>query len=213
MVTVTDTGIGVPPEDQEKIFDSFQQGGRGPAREEGTGLGLTLSRRIVGLFGGRMWLESTVGVGSTFGFAIPAIDAADGAGRLRSAQGEFPVVVLVDDDRASLDLMSAYLDDAAVQVIRATDGASALELIRKVLPAVVVLDIKLPGLDGWQVLAELKAADETAAIPVVIASVVDDRPQGTALGADAQLLKPVSRDDLIDALRRVGVHGRGSSGG
>ena len=71
VVTVTDTGIGVPPEDQERIFDSFQQGGRGPAREEGTGLGLTLSRRIVGLFGGRMWLESTVGVGSTFGFSIP----------------------------------------------------------------------------------------------------------------------------------------------
>lgn len=212
VVTVIDTGIGVPPEDQEKIFDSFQQGGRGPAREEGTGLGLTLSRRIVGLFGGHMWLESTVGVGSTFGFAIPAMTrTTEPVGA--QPQGEFPVVVLVDDDRASLDLMSAYLDDAAVQVIRATDGASALELIRKVLPAVVVLDIKLPGLDGWQVLAELKAADETAAIPVVIASVVDDRPQGTALGADAQLLKPVSRDDLIDALRRVGVHGKGSSDG
>ncbi len=212
VVTVTDTGIGVPPEEQEKIFDSFQQGGRGPAREEGTGLGLTLSRRIVGLFGGRMWLESTVGVGSTFGFAIPVVTRPMEPVTAQP-QGEFPVVVLVDDDRASLDLMSAYLDDAAVQVIRATDGASALELIRKVLPAVVVLDIKLPGLDGWQVLAELKAADETAAIPVVIASVVDDRPQGTALGADAQLLKPVSRDDLIDALRRVGVHGKGSSGG
>ena len=92
-------------------------------------------------------------------------------------------MVLVDDDRASLDLMSAYLDDAPVQVIRATDGESALELIRKVLPAAVVLDIQLPRLDGWHVLAELKAADDTAAIPVVIASVVDDRPQGKALGA------------------------------
>ena len=119
--------------------------------------------------------------------------------------GEFPVVVLVDDDRASLDLMSAYLDDAPVQVIRATDGVSALELIRKVLPAAVVLDIRLPRLDGWHVLAELKAADDTAAIPVVIASVVDDRPQGQALGAAVQLLKPVSRDDLIDALRGVGA--------
>ena len=101
--------------------------------------------------------------------------------------------------------MSAYLDDAPVQVIRATDGVSALELIRKVLPAAVVLDIKLPRLDGWQVLAELKAADDTAAIPVVIASVVDDRPRGQALGADVQLLKPVSRDDLIGALRSVGA--------
>ena len=73
MVTVTDTGIGVPPEDQERIFESFQQGRRGAPKEEGTGLGLTLSRRIVGLFGGRMWLESTPGVGSTFGFSIPGL--------------------------------------------------------------------------------------------------------------------------------------------
>ena len=212
VVTVTDTGMGVPAEDQERIFDSFQQGGRGPTREEGTGLGLTLSRRIVGLLGGRMWLKSTVGVGSTFGFAIPAVPRSTEA-IAEQRTGEFPVVVLVDDDRASLDLMSAYLDDAAVQVIRVTDGVSALELIRKVLPAAVVLDIKLPRLDGWQVLAELKAADETATIPVVIASIVDDRPQGAALGADVQLLKPVSRDDLIDALRSVGVHGKGTSGG
>src|SRR3712207_2697629 len=70
-VTVADTGIGVPPEDRERIFESFQQGGRGAPKEEGTGLGLTLSRRIVELFGGRMWLESEVGAGSTFGFAIP----------------------------------------------------------------------------------------------------------------------------------------------
>lgn len=203
VVTVTDTGIGVPAEDQEKIFDSFQQGGRGPARAEGTGLGLTLSRRIVGLFGGRMWLESTVGVGSTFGFAIPVLRERDET--TAETDGSFPVVVLVDDDRASLDLMSAYLDDAPLQVIRAADGKSALELIRRVVPAAVVLDIRLPGLDGWQVLAELKAAEATAAIPVVIASVVDDRQRGLALGADAQLLKPVSRDDLIDALKRVGV--------
>ncbi len=204
IVTVTDTGIGVPPEDQEKIFDSFQQGGRGPTREEGTGLGLTLCRKIVALFGGRMWLDSTVGEGSTFGFAIPtATRAAEVSTEQRD--GEFPVVVLVDDDRASLDLMSAYLEDAQVQVLRATDGVSGLELIRKVLPAAVVLDIKLPRLDGWQVLAELKAADDTAAIPVVIASIVDDRHRGMAAGADIQLLKPVSRDDLIGALRKVGA--------
>jgi signal transduction histidine kinase/CheY-like chemotaxis protein len=212
IVTVTDTGIGVPPEDQEKIFDSFQQGGRGPAREEGTGLGLTLCRRIVGLFGGRMWLESTVGVGSTFGFAIPVVSRTVDV-TTTERDGEFPVVVLVDDDRASLDLMAAYLDDAPVQVVRATDGVSGLDLIRKVLPAAVVLDIKLPRIDGWHVLTELKAGDDTAGIPVIIASVVDDRPRGQALGAAAQLLKPVSRDDLVNALKSVGVHGKVASGG
>ena len=203
-VTVTDTGIGVPPEDQERIFESFQQGRRGAPKEEGTGLGLTLSRRIVGLFGGRMWLESAPGVGSTFGFSMPGLQERGDEVASPDA-GELPVVVLVDDDRASLDLISAYLDGSPAQVLRAWDGVEALELIRRVLPAAVVLDIKLPRLDGWQVLAELKADPTTAAIPVVIASVVDDRSRGLALGADVYLLKPVRRDDLVDALRRVGA--------
>jgi len=204
IVTVTDTGIGVPPEDQERIFESFQQGRRGAPKEEGTGLGLTLSRRIVGLFGGRMWLESTPGVGSTFGFSIPGL--LERPDEVASPErGDLPVIVIVDDDRASLDLLSAYLDGSPTRVRRAWNGVEALELIRTVLPAAVVLDIKLPRLDGWQVLAELKADSATAAIPVVIASVVDDRPRGLALGADAYLRKPVSRDELLDALRRVGA--------
>jgi signal transduction histidine kinase/ActR/RegA family two-component response regulator len=210
IVTVTDTGIGVPPEDKERIFESFQQGRRGAPKEEGTGLGLTLSRRIVGLFGGRMWLESTPGVGSTFGFSIPVLperrdeDAS-------TERGELPAVVLVDDDRASLDLLSAYLDGSPTQVLRARDGVEALELVREVAPAAVVLETNLPRRDGWQVLAELKADPATAAIPVVITSVVDDRPRGLALGADVYLLKPVRRDELIDALRHVGVLGKESS--
>jgi signal transduction histidine kinase len=203
-VTVTDTGIGVAPEDQERIFESFQQGRRGAPKEEGTGLGLTLCRRIVELFGGRMWLDSTPGVGSTFGFSIPGLpqQAHDFTSPgLRVV----PVVVLVDDDRASLDLISAYLDGSPTRSLRARNGVEALELIRRVLPTAVVLDIKLPRLDGWQVLAELKADPATADIPVVIASVVDDRPRGLALGADVYLRKPVLRDELIDALRTVGV--------
>ena len=213
-VTVTDTGVGVPAEDQQRIFESFQQGRRGPAKEEGTGLGLTLSRRIVGLFGGRMWLDSTVGEGSTFGFSIPAMPSR-AVEITTEGSDEFPVVVLVEDDRASLDLMSAYLDGLPIRVASATDGAQALELIRRVRPAAVVLDLKLPLVDGWQVLAELKAAADTAAIPVIIASVVDERHRGLALGADVYLLKPVSRDDLVDALRSVGapVEPTGSSAG
>jgi CheY-like chemotaxis protein len=83
-------------------------------------------------------------------------------------------------------------------------------LVRRVPPVAVVLDIKLPRLDGWQVLAELKADPATAAIPVVIASVVDDRPRGLALGADEYLLKPIRRDELVEALRRVGALGEAS---
>jgi signal transduction histidine kinase len=203
-VTVTDTGIGVAPEDQERIFESFQQGRRGASKEEGTGLGLTLSRRIIGLFGGRIWLESTPGEGSTFGFAIPgALQREDDV--TSPGASELPVAVLVDDDRASLDLISAYLDSSPIRVLRARDGVEGLELVRRALPAAVVLDIKLPRLDGWQVLSELKADPATAAIPVVIASVVDDPAHGMALGADVYLRKPIGREELVDALRQVGA--------
>lgn len=203
MTTVTDTGIGVPPEDQERIFETFQQAGRHGIRAEGTGLGLDLCRKIVRLFGGHMWLESAVGVGSTFGFAIPV--RFEGAAEDASGSGEFPVVVLVDDDRASLDLISAYLEGSSMQLVRCRDGIEALDMIRRVLPAAVVLDIRLPRRDGWQVLADLKADPATATIPVIVASVVDERSRGLALGAAAYLLKPVRRDDLVGALRRVGA--------
>ena len=211
MVTVTDTGIGVPVEDQERIFESFQQGRRGAPKEEGTGLGLTLSRRIVWLFGGRMWLESTPSVGSTFGFSIPGV-LRQGSEVGSTACDNVPVVLLVDDDRASLDLNSAYLDGSPTRVLRAMDGVEALEVARKERPAAVVLEIGLPRLDGWQVLAELKADPATADIPVVIATDVDDRSRGLALGADAYLRKPIRREDLVDALRRVGVLADSESG-
>jgi CheY-like chemotaxis protein/anti-sigma regulatory factor (Ser/Thr protein kinase) len=204
LVTVADTGVGIPPEDHERIFEAFLQGGRRGAQEDGTGLGLTLSRRIVELFGGRMWLESTVGAGSTFGFSIPVRFESDGAQRTPET-GECPVLVHVDDDRASLDLVAAYLDGSPTQVVRCRDGVEALDMVRRLLPTAVLLDIRLPRRDGWDVLADLKADPVTAAIPVIIASVIDDPAKGLALGAEAYLRKPVRRDELVDALRRVGA--------
>ncbi|MGJ6126653.1 ATP-binding protein [Mycolicibacterium sp. Y3] len=204
VVTVTDTGIGVPPEDQDRIFESFQQGGRGAPKEEGTGLGLTLSRRIVRLFGGRMWLDSTVGAGSTFGFSVPGLPARAAADGVARPDGQ-PVVLVFDEDRASQDLVDAYLGQFPVDVMRAWDGDKAVDLIRAVRPVAVVLEVRLPRLDGWQVLEALKADPATATIPVVIASTVDHRSRGLALGAAAYLLKPVRRDELVGALRSVGV--------
>jgi signal transduction histidine kinase/CheY-like chemotaxis protein len=204
VVTVTDTGPGVAPADETRIFDSFQQGSRGAPKEEGTGLGLTLCRRMVELFGGRLWLDSTLGVGSTFGFTVPGLrerrheDAAPKIGGL-------PVIVLLDEDPASQDLVEAYLDGFHTEVMRAWDGVKAVELVRAVRPAAVVLEVGLPRLDGWQVIAQLKADPATAGIPVIVASTVDDRPRGLALGAAAYLLKPIRRDELVDALRCAGA--------
>jgi signal transduction histidine kinase len=201
VVTVTDTGIGVPPEDQERIFESFQQGGRGAPKEEGTGLGLTLSRRMVELFGGRMWLESVPGRGSTFGFWVP--DLSDRRREDTAPRHGGPPVVLVDDDRASQDLVEAYLNGSPIELMRAWDGAAALDLVHTVRPAAVVLEVG--RLDGWQLLAQLKDDPATAHIPVIVASTVDDRARGLALGAAAYFLKPVRRDELVDALRQVGA--------
>ena len=205
-ITVIDTGIGVPPEDRERIFESFQQGGRGASREEGTGLGLTLSRRLVELLGGRMWLESEVGVGSTFGFSFPAYrpSVAGWVGESGTATGRADVVV-IDDDRPSLDLLTAYLAGDHLRVTPARDGPSGLDAVRRIRPAVVLLDIRLPGMDGWAVLEALKGDVTTRDIPVVVVSIIDEHARGAALGAAAYLVKPVSRDALRDALTSVGV--------
>jgi signal transduction histidine kinase len=208
-VTVTDTGIGVPESDRERIFESFQQGGRGSTKEEGTGLGLTLSRRIVDLLGGRMWLESVVGSGSTFGFSLPARDGVAPAGSAPTV-GE---VVIIEDDRPSLDLLTAYLVAAAVGVTPARDGQSGLEAVRRVRPDAVLLDIRLPGMDGWSVLQALKADDETRQVPVIVVSIVDERARGVELGAAAYLVKPVRRSDVLTAIRGVGVPAGEPAGG
>ena len=204
-VTVTDDGVGIRPEDRERIFESFQQGRRGAQSEEGTGLGLTLCRRIVALLGGTMWLETELGAGSTFGFTVPIDGVADTSRHAPSTDADLPVVVVVDDDRASLDLMTAYLDGLGVRVVLARNGIDGLELIRTLTPAAVVLDIRLPGLDGWEILDRVRADDATRAVPVVIVSILDEKPRGMSLGATDYLIKPVARDALVGALRRIGA--------
>jgi signal transduction histidine kinase/ActR/RegA family two-component response regulator len=202
VVEVSDTGPGIPQADQERIFHAFQQGTRSPSRQEGTGLGLTLCKRIVELHGGRIWLDSRPGEGSTFGFTIPSPTqppAADPAVP-RSAGRR---VLLVEDDQSSLDLMQAYLEGGEYEIAVARNGMDGLESVRRDRPAAVVLDIRLPGLVGWDVLAAIKADPATADVPVVVASVLDERAKGLSLGAGAYLVKPVSRDGLLGALDRV----------
>jgi signal transduction histidine kinase len=186
LVTVTDSGIGVAPEDRERIFESFQQGGRSTPQREGTGLGLTLTKRIVvDLFGGRIWLDSEVGAGSTFGFAIPLGTPVEGAADTMAApdRGNGPLVVVIEDDRSSMELLTLYLEGAGVQVVGAPDGQQGLDAVRRLDPAAVVLDIRLPGLDGWDVLTAIKADPATADVPVVVVSMLDQRGRGFALGA------------------------------
>jgi signal transduction histidine kinase/DNA-binding response OmpR family regulator len=206
VVTVSDTGIGIAPDDRERIFESFQQGGRGVQQQEGTGLGLTLSKRILELLGGRMWLKTEVGVGSTFGFAVPVGTTSKSSARsAEQAPAGGPLVVVIEDDRSSLELLTLYLEGVGVEVVGERDGPSGLDTVRRRHPAAVVLDIRLPDMDGWEVLTALKADPVTAEIPVVVVSMLDERGMGFALGAAEYLVKPVSREHVLAALSRVGV--------
>ena len=208
-VTVEDTGIGISEEDQKRIFESFEQGRGGLSRTaEGTGLGLTLSKRIVELHGGRLWVESRLGEGSAFTFTLPPTRTA-GVRPLRAlAESQVPVssamstILVVEDDGHSLELMTLYLRGAAFEVEVARSGEEGLKLARALQPAAIVLDIMLPGLDGFDVLAVLKSDPRTARIPVVIVSMLDERGRGFALGAADYLVKPVTRDDVVAALSR-----------
>jgi signal transduction histidine kinase/DNA-binding response OmpR family regulator len=206
-VSVRDTGVGIAAAEQDRVFEAFQRGGRAARTStEGTGLGLTLSKRIIDLHGGRLWMESEVGVGSTFSFAIPleptaAAPAEPGEPVTAVSDGTRGILV-VDDDRRSADLLRVYLEDAGYAVSIARDGVEGLELARRLRPAAVILDILLPRLNGWDLLAQLKSDPATSEIPVVIVSMTDEQGAGFALGATDYLVKPVDRARLLDALSR-----------
>ncbi|MBS1694178.1 MAG: response regulator [Actinobacteria bacterium] len=217
VVTVADTGIGIAPEDQQRIFDSFQQGGRLPSTAEGTGLGLTLSKRIVELHGGTLWVHSAPGAGSTFGFSIPQARndfTAIGAPRTRDLEhgnaGQ-PTIVVIEDDPRSAELIELHLHTAGLRVVGVGSGEAGLEAVRASAPAAVILDINLPGITGWDVLAALKADPATAAVPVIVVSVEPGRGRGFSLGAAEYLVKPVRGEHLLTAVSRL-THRTGEGG-
>jgi signal transduction histidine kinase/DNA-binding response OmpR family regulator len=214
-VAVSDSGIGIAPEDQDRVFDEFRQVSGSLRRQEGTGLGLALVRRFVELHGGRIALESTVGVGSTFVFTlpnalptetappVPADDEVPPGAYADQAASARPTVLVVEDDPASINLLRVHLEAADFEVAVAQDGVTGLELARRLRPLCIVLDIVLPELDGWDVLARAKADPALQDTPIVVVSMLDERGKGFALGADDYLLKPISAEALLSTIRRL----------
>jgi signal transduction histidine kinase/DNA-binding response OmpR family regulator len=210
-VSVRDTGIGIAPQDQARIFEEFQQVGSVTTNaREGTGLGLALARRFVELHGGRLWVESQVGVRSTFTFTLsthaPVTEPPSTGPRRPARVGPVQnarTVLVVEDNPQAADLLAVYLQADGFAVKVAQDGETGLAMARELRPLAIVLDILLPRLDGWDVLARAKADPAVADIPVVVVSMLDERGKGFSLGAADYLVKPVQREALLETLRRV----------
>jgi PAS domain S-box-containing protein len=210
-VAVRDTGIGIAAEDQAVIWEEFRQVDSSASRQqEGTGLGLALTRRLVGLLGGSVWVESAPGQGSTFTFVLPRrlpgsathpVPALPQTAAAPAADGRQPLALVIEDHAATHKLFLDWLAEAGLATASAFDGPSGLDLARRLRPQLVLLDIQLPGKDGWQVLTDLKSGPETASIPVIITSVMEEKQPALSLGALEFLVKPIDREQLLDRLR------------
>jgi signal transduction histidine kinase/DNA-binding response OmpR family regulator len=205
---VTDTGIGMTEEQMARLFNDFTQADSSTVRKYGgTGLGLAISRRFCRMMGGDITVESKPGRGSTFTVRLPdRVPQAAPAQLLNTHRehagaGAGRQVLVVDDDATVRELMSRHLARSGFEVATASGGLEALSLARSLQPAAITLDVMMPDVDGWTVLAALKGDPELAGIPVILVTIEEDRQRGYALGATDYMVKPIERQRLIDTLR------------
>jgi len=203
-LVVSDTGPGIAEADRDRIFGAFEQG-QTPAgnKVDGTGLGLALARRFIEAHGGRLELASTVGVGSAFTVHLPTEASVTGARVAPPATPGVPRVLVIEDDPGAAELLRLYLESAGFSTAVTASGLEGLAWAAELRPDAIVLDILLPDTDGWDVMQRLKRDARTQAIPVLVVSVIDDRPLGLALGAIDYFVKPVVRESLLEALGRL----------
>jgi CheY-like chemotaxis protein len=220
LVRVADTGIGVTPEQMGRLFREFSQADSSTTRRYGgTGLGLAISQRLARMMGGEITAESQAGRGSTFCAWLPRV--AEGAEPTLTTVagpspakptpapergGTAPTVMVIDDDPTVHDLLSQLLTHEGYAVALAATGVEGLNRVHELKPAAIILDIKLPDLDGWTILAALKGDPALAEIPVIVLTIVDDRARGYALGAAEYLVKPIDRARLRAVLEKYCGH-------
>jgi len=205
-VSVTDTGTGISEQDQAKLFQAFSQVDDSPTRKTGgTGLGLSICQHLVNMHGGRIWVESVVGKGSTFHFTLPfyRMETLNSS----SLPATNKVILAIDDDPQVIGLYERYLHPQGYQVIPLTDPTRALERAKQLMPFAITLDIMMPGIDGWTVLDLLKGDPDTRNIPVIVCSIIEDLEKGFNLGASDYLVKPILEDDLVNSLDRLNTDG------
>jgi PAS domain S-box-containing protein len=203
-VSIADTGIGIAPENHSRIFENFGQVGDVlKDRPKGTGLGLPISKKIIENYGGKIWIESQLGNGTTFIFTLPVVpEKSKPALKADNPPQVFQQVggktILVVDDEANIRLFIKHeLTTKGHNVIEAAGGKEAVELARRHHPDLITLDIMMPGLDGFDVTAVLKNDPQTATIPILIITVVEDMQKAFRLGANDYLTKPISLELLL----------------
>jgi PAS domain S-box-containing protein len=209
--SVADTGSGIRAEDQAVIFEEFRQV-EGPAgtTQEGTGLGLAITKRLVEQQGGIISIESEFGKGSRFTFTLPAgfrgpqtplVDEPASPSILVGEGRGKPLILVVDDEIAARELLASYLC-SEYRIAMAESGAEAVQKAQELHPDAITLDVMMPGGIGFETLEALKQDPETANIPIVIVSIVDERQVGFALGASDYLIKPIRKSVLLETIRR-----------
>jgi len=210
-LSVSDTGIGISPEGLEKLFQPFSQIDTGLARKfEGTGLGLAMVKLLAELHGGAVAAESAAGQGSRFTVWLPFVGYEDATeeGTLRRRTylpPGTPIALVVEHDLKAAELIQLQLEADGFGVLHASTAEAALAIARERPLALITLEIMLPDMDGWELLTRIKKIPTLASVPVVIISIVADRNKGFALGAAGVLEKPISRQELLEALTGLGL--------
>jgi PAS domain S-box-containing protein len=206
-IDVRDTGPGIPPEEQQRIFEAFYRLSHSTKAPEGTGLGLAITQRLVELHGGKLGLESQVNEGSCFYFTLPYVPEVepntDLATDSSAHAGPSAHILVVEDDKSAAALLEAQLVSAGYRVTVCTDPEKAVELAVALQPAAVTMDIVMKPINGWQVLTSLKSDRRTAHIPVIVVTIVDQPSAGALLGADEYIVKPVEKLVLLASVDRA----------
>lgn len=209
-IDVRDSGPGIPPDEQQRIFDAFYRLGQSDKGAEGTGLGLAITRRLVELHGGDLGIESQPGSGSCFYFTLPAVATRETqktqGSRPNLEAGEGLKILVVEDDPAAAHILQSHLISAGYHVVLCDQPERAVEMAAELHPSAVTLDIVMKPMNGWELLPNLKSDPRTAMIPVIVVTIVDQPGMGALLGADEYIVKPVEKVALLAAMQRCLNH-------
>jgi CheY-like chemotaxis protein/anti-sigma regulatory factor (Ser/Thr protein kinase) len=212
VVSVTDSGIGIDPKEHKGVFEKFKQVGDTLIdKPKGTGLGLPICKEIIEHFGGKLWVESQLGKGSTFFFILPLTQAAD-VEVPEAEEVEEPAkvaisgdkTILVVDDEANIRrFLSHELKKRGYAVLQAAGGSEAIELARKHHPDLITLDVLMSGMSGFDATAVLKSDPYTKDIPILIVSVIEDKKRAYQMGVNEYLTKPFKIEELVEKVNRL----------